>query len=48
MKMNENNRKGLKMNNKNTRISTIIGTLTASVSGSALVYSIYLVFAITI
>lgn len=48
MTKTENNRKDLKMNNNDTKLSTIVGMLMASTSGSALVYSIYLVFAITI
>jgi len=45
--MIKTNEKDLKMNNKDTRLSTIFGTLFASANGGALIYSIYLIFTIT-
>lgn len=44
----KHNRKDLKMKNKNSKISSTIIAMTVSANISAMVYSIYLVFAITI
>lgn len=42
------NRKDLKMKTNNSKFSTIVMTLAASVNAGALVYAIYLVFAVTV